>query len=117
MAACWKVSWNVDPLAFSVPERLELLPPPLLLLLLLPDELQAAENKAKPMTARPAVVTRCLRRRCISGTPIPRRYKWPDPGARQQPARIRVSVTSLACRQYRHVKEQGLNGKKYMDRR
>jgi hypothetical protein len=25
MAACWKVSWNVDPLALSVPLRLELL--------------------------------------------------------------------------------------------
>jgi hypothetical protein len=79
MAACWKVSWNVDPLAFSVPERLELLLPPPLLLLLFPEELQAAENKAKPMTASPAVVTRCIRRRCISGTPIPRRYKCQTP--------------------------------------
>jgi hypothetical protein len=27
MAASWKESWNVDPLALSVPERLEPLPP------------------------------------------------------------------------------------------
>jgi len=26
MADCWKVSWNVDPLPLSVPDRLE--PPP-----------------------------------------------------------------------------------------
>ena len=34
MADCWKVSWNVDPLPLSVPERLALpAAAPLLLLL------------------------------------------------------------------------------------
>jgi hypothetical protein len=77
MAPCWKVSWNVDPLPLSVPERAAAL-------LLLPDEgllfddelpdgvedeEHAARDRAVATTAMPAVVTRCLRRSCISGTP------------------------------------------------
>src|SRR5258708_19384238 len=61
MAACWKLVWNVDPLAFSVPDRLELvlellgLEPPLgvLLLLELLLELQALTMSI----ARAAVVS------------------------------------------------------------
>ena len=117
MAACWKVSWNVDPLALSVPERLELLPPPPLLLLLLPDELQAAENTANPMTASPAVVTRCMRRRRISGTPIPRRYKCQTPAPDDSQRATLLSEMSLARRLYRQVKAREINGEKYIDRR
>ena len=59
MAACWKVSWNVDPLALRVPDRAALLdedeppelPPP-------PEELQAATNEAIATVASPTVVTR-----------------------------------------------------------
>src|SRR5947208_2143785 len=73
IAVCWKVSWNVDPLPFSVPER----PEPLLLLLLPPpplplppdDELQAPMNKAIAARASPATVNRCLCRPCMSDTP------------------------------------------------
>jgi hypothetical protein len=72
MAACWKVSWNVDPLALRVPERAALLdedeppdedPPP-------PEELQAATNEAIATVASPAVVTRWIRRRCMLKDPI-----------------------------------------------
>src|SRR5258707_8331682 len=65
MAACWKLVWNVDPLAFSVPDRLELvlellgLEPPLgvLLLLELLLELQALTMSI----ARAAVVSAAQR--------------------------------------------------------
>ena len=57
MAVCWKVVWNVDPLAFTVPESLAaalLLPDEGLLLapepLLDPLELQAARDKAATVT-------------------------------------------------------------------
>ena len=72
MAACWKVSWNVDPLALSVP--VSLLPPdeellaeelPLAEGLPLPDELQAARAKLAATSATPAVVTPWMRTRCI----------------------------------------------------
>src|SRR5215813_11606983 len=63
MAVCWKVSWNVDPLPLSVPERPELPPPPP------PDEPQAATNKAIAARASPATVNRCLCRPCMSDTP------------------------------------------------
>src|SRR6266700_1671762 len=118
MAACWKVSWNVDPLALSVPERLEppLLPDPLLLLLL-DDELQAAENKAIATTASPAVVTRCMRRRCISKTPIPRRNKYLTPAPDNSQRASELPQMSLACRQYPQVKERNINGEKCVDRR
>jgi len=53
MAVCWKVSWKVDPLAFSVPLRLldDEPPPPEELL----DELQAARDKAIAVRAAPAI--------------------------------------------------------------
>ena len=65
MAACWKLVWNVDPLPFSVPDRLELvlellgLEPPLggLLLLELLLELQALTMSI----ARAAVVSAAQR--------------------------------------------------------
>src|SRR5260370_37286041 len=77
IASCWKVSWNVEPLALSVPLRAappdEEDAPPL-------DEepaggvgdVELAEGHAdRPsavaMTATPTVATCCLRRRCISG--------------------------------------------------
>jgi hypothetical protein len=62
-AACWKVSWNVDPLPLSVPERLALLlelllePPAGVLLLELLLELQALTTS----TARTAVVSAAQR--------------------------------------------------------
>jgi hypothetical protein len=69
------VSWNVDPLPFSVPESLALLPdeglpldeePPLLL-----DELlQAARDKATATRPTPAVAPARMRTRCISDTPL-----------------------------------------------
>src|SRR5215468_3160345 len=65
MAVCWKVSWNVDPLPLSVPERPELPPPPPPL----DDEPQAATNKAIAARASPATVNRCLCRPCMSDTP------------------------------------------------
>jgi hypothetical protein len=62
MAACWKLVWNDDPLAFSVPDRLELvlglLAPPLgVLLLELLLELQALTMSI----ARAAVVSAAQR--------------------------------------------------------
>jgi hypothetical protein len=65
MAACWKGSWNVEPLALSVPERLGLSPPepPVLLL---DDELQAARDKAVTTRASAVVVMCRTRRRCMS---------------------------------------------------
>jgi hypothetical protein len=68
MASCWKVSWNVDPLALSVPLSLE--PPdeedappladepPAAELLL--DEEQAPRVSANATTETPAAVTCCL---------------------------------------------------------
>src|SRR5262245_65142575 len=64
MAVCWKVSWNVDPLPLSVPERPELPPPPPPL----DDEPQAATNKAIAARASPATVNRCLCRPRMSDT-------------------------------------------------
>jgi hypothetical protein len=65
MAACWKGIWNDEPLALSVPERLELSPPdpPVLLL---DDELQAARDKAVTTRATAVVVMGRIRRRCMS---------------------------------------------------
>jgi hypothetical protein len=65
-AACWKVSWNVDPLPLSVPERAALLlpdeaealpeedPPP-------PDDEQAATNEAIATVDNPTVAARWMR--------------------------------------------------------
>jgi hypothetical protein len=76
MADCWKTVWKVDPLPLSVPLRLALLAAagallvPADVLLLLDDELDEEHAaRATAQTANPAVVTRRLRRRCISGTP------------------------------------------------
>lgn len=62
MAACWKLVWNVDPLPFSVPERLLLLEllvlPPLGVLLVL----ELLELQALTMSMpRTAVVTAAQR--------------------------------------------------------
>src|SRR5436190_20815517 len=80
MAACWKVSWNDDPLALSVPLRLlELLDedpppaaepePPLAGELLLLAEEHAPRTSAKAATETPAAATCCLYRSCIFSTP------------------------------------------------
>src|SRR5262249_52382444 len=79
MAACWKVSWNDDPLPLSVPLRLaELLDeppagaepePPLAGGLLLLDEEHAPRISAKAATETPVAATRCLYRSCIFSTP------------------------------------------------
>src|SRR6266516_544465 len=65
MAACWKGSWKVDPLAFSVPLRLLDEPPPEEVL----DELQAASDKAIAVRAAPAITALRLRTRCIFNIP------------------------------------------------
>jgi hypothetical protein len=71
MAACWNVSWNVDPLALSVPDRAALLgedePPedPLP-----PEDPQAATIEAIAAVAIPTVVMRWMRRRCMFKDPI-----------------------------------------------
>jgi hypothetical protein len=84
MAACWKVSWNVDPLALRVPERAALLdedeppeedPPP-------PEDEQAATNEAIATVANPTVVTRWMRRRCMFKNPILRYSPVDCSGAR-----------------------------------
>src|SRR5882724_7680435 len=85
IAACWKGSWNVDPLALSVPERLEsLLPDPLppdpVVLVLGLDEPQAARTMAVAPTARPAAAIRRTRKRRMSNPPVGDRE-------RQTPAR------------------------------
>jgi len=75
MAACWYGSWNVDPLALSVPESLAaaLLPDEDGLALddelLVPEELQAARDKAAAR-AIPAVALTWIRTRCILDTPL-----------------------------------------------
>ena len=84
MAACWKVSWNVDPLALSVPDRAALLdedelpdedPPP-------PEDPHAATIEAIATAARPVVVTRWMRRRCMFKDPILRYSLADSSGAR-----------------------------------
>jgi hypothetical protein len=73
MASCWKVSWNVDPLALRVPLRLAEPPDEELLLdedplggELLLDEEHAPRVSASATTETPAAVTCCLYRSCIS---------------------------------------------------
>src|SRR5438094_207647 len=72
MASCWKVSWNVDRLALSVPLRLAEPPDdeeeeePLLGGELLLDEEHAPRVSASATTETPAAVTCCLYRSCIS---------------------------------------------------
>jgi hypothetical protein len=78
IASCWKVSWKLDPLAFSVPLRLaepldeppagaEEPEPPLGEELL--DEEHAPRTSAKAATETPAAATCCLYRSCIFSTP------------------------------------------------
>jgi hypothetical protein len=87
MAACWKVSWNVDPLALRVPERAALLgedePPedPLP-----PEDPQAAASEAIAAAAIPTVVMRWMRRRCMSKDPILRYSPVDSSGARSTEA-------------------------------
>ena len=76
MAVCCKMVWNVDPLPFRVPLRAALLLDedddavlPADALLLDEDEEHAARDRAVATTATPTVVTCCLRRNAISGTP------------------------------------------------
>lgn len=74
IAVSWKVSWNVDPLPLSVPERLlDVDPPPPLLdgALVVVEELQAAARTAVAARATPTVVARLMRRSCMSYTPFP----------------------------------------------
>jgi hypothetical protein len=79
MAACWKESWNVDPLPLRVPLTLaepppdddepppdELAPGEELLL----DEEHAPRTSVNATTATPAAATCCLGRKCIFGTPF-----------------------------------------------
>jgi hypothetical protein len=93
MAACWKVSWNVDPLPFRVPDRAALLLDEDELLLLdeeplLPEDPQAATNEAIAAVAsptvvmRPTVIPRWMRRRCMSKNPILRYSPDDSSGAR-----------------------------------
>src|SRR6476646_2557316 len=78
MAACWKESWNVDPLALSVPLTLaeppadDDEPPPDELAAgveLLLDEEHAPRASVNATTATPAAVTCCLGRNCRFSTP------------------------------------------------
>jgi hypothetical protein len=67
IAASWKVSWNVDPLPLSVPERLAVEEPDEELGddVVLLEELHAAARTAVATRATPAVVTRLIRKRCM----------------------------------------------------
>ena len=74
MADCWKTVWNVDPLPLSVPLRAGALDGGALVvdvdvLLLLDDELEEHAARATATTTSPALMTGCLPRKCISGTP------------------------------------------------
>ena len=73
IAACWKVSWNVDPLPLSVPERLleEPVEEPLGAEEVVLEELHAAAKTAVAARATPTVVARLIRRSCMSYTPFP----------------------------------------------
>src|ERR1700761_4586208 len=79
MAACWKVVWKVDPLAFSVPETAAgallladaladalLLDPPEPL----PDDEQAATSATAARLTPPAVAAFWMRTRCIMKEPL-----------------------------------------------
>src|SRR5215469_12810206 len=80
MAACWKLSWNEDPLPFSVPLRLEEPPPPDVAVPVpvepplgaeVPDEEQAPRASVNATTATPAVAVCFLYRSRIFSTPFP----------------------------------------------
>src|ERR1700727_1255658 len=85
MAACWKVSWKVDPLAWSVPESLAVSLPDAGPLLLpgarrLPDEPQAASTRAVAPRARPGAAMRWTRKRRMSVPPVMSVNARPPPG-------------------------------------
>src|SRR5215469_16417498 len=65
MAVCWNVSWNVDPLPFSVPLSFAADPPPDDGAVV-DDELHAASDSAAAARATPATATPRIRTRCIS---------------------------------------------------
>src|SRR5215471_19511634 len=110
IAVCWKVSWNVDPLPLSVPERPELPPPPPPPL---DDEPQAATNKAIAARASPATVNRCLCRPCMSDTPpFLGCYEHPDPPRPQAGHANRTTQTSLSRGPYPRVKRRDTVGEK-----
>jgi hypothetical protein len=75
IAASWNVSWKVDPLPLSVPERFELLPDvdplPLGAEEVVDEELQAAASRAVAARATPTVVARLVRRSRMLYTPFP----------------------------------------------
>ena len=120
MAACWKVNWNVDPLALRVPERAALLdedellaedPPP-------PEDEQAATNEAIATVAIPTVAARWIRRRFMFKNPILRyspvdcsgaRSTGPPTASQASPIR-RDNPASLTCRPYPRVKEVRTEG-------
>src|SRR5215472_2099225 len=68
IAVCWNVSWNVDPLPFSVPDSFAAdAPPPDGAVV--DDELHAASDSAAAARATPAAATPRTRTRCISEIP------------------------------------------------
>src|SRR5215469_9948260 len=79
MAACWKLSWNEDPLPLSVPLSLAELPPPAEPLpaeppppaALVPLEEHAPRASVNATTATPAVAACFLYRSRIFCTPFP----------------------------------------------
>jgi hypothetical protein len=102
MAACWKVVWNVDPLALSVPLSWALLDEDELPAgVELPpveedeelDEEHAARVRAVATTATPAVAARCLRRCCIFGFSL---WVLPSSG-RDGDLGQPVSLQTLVC--------------------
>jgi len=66
MAVCWKVSWNVDPLALRVPERAALvLVEEVLGVELVDEDPHAAARRAVATRTTPVVVTRLIRKSCM----------------------------------------------------
>src|SRR6516225_7559933 len=76
MAACWKLSWNEDPLPLSVPLSLAEPPPPAAAVppdepplgAEVPDEEHAPRVSVNATTATPAAVACFLYRSCIFST-------------------------------------------------
>src|SRR5260370_14867596 len=103
IASCWKVSWNVEPLALSVPLRAALLdeedappldeePPVDGVEEVELDEEHADSPSAVAMTATPTVVTCCLRRRCISGYSFEIHLLSAAMSSHGQPVSLRTAV-------------------------
>src|ERR1039458_2524642 len=106
MAACWNVSWNVEPLALRVPERAALLldadelPPDEGGLLF--EDPQAATTETIAAAASPAVVTRWMRRRCMFKNPI-LRYSPVDSSGARSTGPPTASEASPIRREYRRM--------------